>query len=493
MRKAKENSFVAPTEMTKEKASRKTAKSAKDRVPLQDMPKNSNTTEIETTRCSVVLKQLSPNSLESPMRRFSETENVYDFEESPSQEEIVAPNDELKEIYKELEKKNIAVVAKRKPRIKKRKIAKTTVKVQAAPTKRKAEQTTTTKPAAATKKRKTHNLSAAAAVADEVHGIGGNGTVTDNNNDNDDAYSVHSVCSEIIDQNGEMIGSIEKEWSQFETRTMRSRKENAEIGTKTSSKKVNSNKDEKVDSIEPFEVVEKRPVAAPLDQSIQIVIPDDLRNPELAKTPQPQSKRSLRLAVRNKPVAAPVDETLPDDIPDNVPDDVAEDVFPETPQPSSPLQTKRPIRIAARKNPLQSTPKPSHAKMNATDFFKNASPLTQNSSVEFAAAKPLSAFDESPKSNAIETVSEVEMNDENGAKRIEQSQSHDDKPTLRVYGRSPLKNIVSTLRLFVAREKIQYLFNFFIVFGCSRIHSWRTRQRARRHQFYLISRRVQIS
>lgn len=469
MRKAKENSFVASTEMTKEKASRKTTKSAKDRVPLQDMPKNSNSTEIKTTRCSVVLKQLSPNSLQSPMRRFSETENVYDFEESPSQEEIVAPNDELKEIYKELEKKNIAVVAKRKPRIKKQTIAKTTVKAKAAPTKRKAEQTTTTKPTAATKKRKTHNLSAtAAAVADvEVHGIGGNGTVTDNNNDNDDAFSVHTVCSEIIDQNGEMIGSIEKEWSQFETRTLRSTKENAEIVTKTSSKKVNSNKVEKVDSIEPFEVVEKSAVAAPLDQSVQNVIPDDLWNPEVAKTPQPQSKRSLRLAVRNKPVAAPVVETLPDEIPDNVPDDVPEDAFPETPLPPSPLLTKRPVRIAARKNPLQSTPKPSHGKMSATDFFKNASPLTQNNSVEFAAAKTLSAFDESPKSNAIETVTEDDMNDENAAKRIERNQSQDGTPTLRVYGRSPLKNIVSIRRLFIVREKFQYLF----FFHCSRIHS----------------------
>lgn len=466
MRKAKKNSFVQSTEKTKEKALRKTTKPAKARVPLQDMPKNGNTNEIKTTRCSVVLKQLSPNSLQSPMRRFSEAENIYDFEESPSQEEIVAPNDELKEIYKDLEKKNIVKVAKRKPKIGKSKIGTATVKVKAASAKRKA----TTKPAVVSKKRKTHNLSAAA--DDKVHEIGGNETVTDNNND-DDAYSVHSVCSEIIDQNGEMIGLIEKEWSQLGSRTIRSRKHEADDITKTSNTKISSNKVQIVDSIEPFETVET--VTAPVDQSLQIVIPDELRKPDAADASQPQSKRSLRLAARNKSVATPVDETLADDVMDTIPDDVADDVFAETPPTSSPLPTKRPIRLAARKKPEQSTPKPSRGKLNETDFFKNASPLTENDAVKVVAVKPhapSSTVDENSKANSIEIASDDELNAENGAKGIERNQSYGNKSMMRVYGRSPLKNIVSNFSFFIycTRDKFN-IYLFFIVFGCSQIHS----------------------
>lgn len=361
MRKAKEKSTVQSTELTTERMTRKTAKAIKSRVPLQDMPANNNTIDTKLLKnCSVVLQPLSTTS---------ETENIYDFEESPSQEEIIAPNDEMNEVLKKLQKKNIAKVAKRKPKINKAKTEKPTVKATTVPKKRKAPEATT-KTSAVTKKQKTHNLDD---VADE---IGGNEVEAPD--DFGGRCSVHSVYSDIIDQNGDVIGLIEKEWSGVETRSSRQRKSHTDDVTKAiSSTKANNSKVKIVDTIEPY--VER--------------------------------------------VKTPIEEPFP-----NIPDDVF-----DTPEPVTPIMAapqKRRLGNVGRKKPEQSTPCTSRGLLNKSDFFKNASPVMESTSINNATPK------------SVLNVTEIE-NDANSVEALESSAPKIEKPK-RVYGRSPLKNIVST-------------------------------------------------
>lgn len=370
MRKAKEKSTVQSTELTTERKTRNTVKAAKLRVPLQDMPANNNTFDPKMTKkCSVVLQPLSTKVLESPMRRSSqnsETENIYDFEESPSQEEIIAPNDEMNEVLKNLQKKNIVKVAKRKPKINKEKTEKPSVKAKTASKKRKAPDATT-KTSAVAKKQKTHNLDD---VADE---FGGNEAEADDNFDG--RCSVQSVYSDIIDQNGDVIGLIEKEWS--ETRTLRQRKPKTDdVTTATSSTKVNNSKVKIVDTIEPY--VER--------------------------------------------AVTPIEEPFPD-----IPNDVFDTPEPETQLTAPPI--KRRLRNTDRNKPEQSTPITSRVPLNKSDIFKNASPVISSTSGKIATPKSLL------------NVTEIE-NDANSVEALEPSPSKIEKPK-HVYGRSPLKNIVS--------------------------------------------------
>lgn len=402
MRKAKEKVLASSEQLPKQKTPRKPTKSVKSRVPLQDVPTNSNETDLKLANCSVVLRQLPPKSIKSPTknRRSSETENIYDFEESPSQEEVVAPNDDLKEVYKNLEKKNIVKVAKRKPKIEKQKTVKTTVKDKVVSKKRRAKETTT-EPVKVTKKQRIHNLNDIA--DDELNEIGGNEAVSDEING--DSYSVHSVCSDIIDQHGEMIGLIEKDWSKMETRSLRPRKANATDVSKTSSTKVNNNKVKIIDTIEPFEIVEEV-VEAPTDDSFQYEIPEEVYE--------------------------------------------AKGADPLTPQPP-PQPLKRPLRRPARYKPEQSTPKlfPNRAKSDATDIFNNASPLAPNESIQSVPEMPepsllFNAID----ADSIETGPDIQSNQENDIETTETSTWNKEKPKLRVYGRSPVRNVVSILLSF---------------------------------------------
>lgn len=393
MRKAKEKVLASSEKLPKQKTPRKPTKSVKSRVPLQDVPTNSNETDLKLANCSVVLRQLLPKSIISP------TKNLYDFEESPSQEEIVAPNDDLKEVYKNLEKKNIVKVAKRKPKIGKQKIVKTTVKDKVVSKKRRAKETTT-EPLKVTKKQKMHNLNDIADV--EPIEIGGNEAVDKNNGD---SYSVHSVCSDIIDQHGEMIGLIEKDWSKMETRALRPRKANTTDESKTSSIKVNNNKVKIIDIIEPFEIVEKA-VEAPTDDSFKYEIPEEVYE--------------------------------------------AKETDPLTPQPP-PQLLKRPLRNPAKYKPEQSTPKPfpNRAISDATDIFNNASPLAPNESIQCVPEMPepsllLNAID----ADSIKIDLDIQSNQENYIETTETRTWNKEKPKLRVYGRSPLKNVVSILLFF---------------------------------------------
>lgn len=393
MRKAKDKSILQSKELANKKATRKPPeKSTKIRVPLQDMSTNIDAFDPKLSKCTVVLTNLSAETLKSPLRRLSQCENIYDFEESPSQEEIIVPNDEMNEILKDLEKKNIAKVAKRKPKVEKQKNAKTTVKT--ASKKRKATETTTkSTTATAAKKKKTHNLSAIA--TDE---IGGNKAVTNNDN-NDETYSIHSVCSDIIDQHGEIIGLIEKDWSKKETRTLRPRKANADDVTKASSPKVNNNKVKIVDTIELFEVA-KKPIEVPIEESYPY-IPNDVWDSD---------------------------------------DVIVDSMLPESPPEIPSKQLKQPRR-AVRNKPEQSTPKPSRAQFNESDIFKNASPLAQN---ESNAVASVSSSHKNYGMKSIEVISNIEItNQENDTEPIEQNASKGAQPKLRVYGSSPLKNIVS--------------------------------------------------
>lgn len=454
MRNAKEKSVVESKQLPNDRLKRKVAK---NRIPLQDMPTNCDETELKMVDCTVVLNQLSSNMLEAPMHRLSQSENIYDFEESPSQEEINEQNPELNEIFKNLEKKNIVKVTKRKAKIEKQKKTKTTVKAKATPKKRKAAEMATTKPAAASKKKKTHNLSVA--VDDELHEIGGNEAVTDN--DNDDKQSVHSVCSDIIDQHGDVIGLIEKEWSAVQTRTMRPRKMNTDDGTNASRTKVNNSKVKVVDTIEPF--VEK-PIETPDEQPFPLDMPDLWDTEETLPL-----KRTLRNTTRNKLIqSTPKPSRAPQ-----------EEIVAET-SPIQPL--KRPLRSIARNKPEQSTPKPVHAKFNGSDIFKNASPLTRNGSIEVTPAMPPSPVDSPAHDSDVESIeitSDVGVNAEENVPELIEPSSPSKFRAHNTYGRSPLKNIVSNLISIFCFTAINWNFAFSFYYSNT--------VECDRNQFYVIN------
>lgn len=351
--------------------------------PSQSHPKRVPLANFTLKNCSVRLQTLSQSVIDASTSKVAAAEeNVYDFEESQSQEETI--NDDMKQVIHELEEKSIVKVVKAKrkgaePKIAK-KLAKPKTTASTTPKKRKATKIAT-KEAAPEKKRKAHNLSIDAD-NDMQNGVGANLIVTDNNTDgptndeNDDTFSMHSVCSDIVNQDGEIIGMIEKEWSEMETRTLRKRKANA----------TNSSVPSKVTN---------RPGTARVIDSIEEVD----------------------------------EEPAPPDVPYEPPADVLQ-FLDGTPQAEVPKTTRTlGTRTRSRKQVQQSTPITTRNRLNNSDIFNNASPLQQHRSIVFDAPPELFTTNEENTENAIN------------------ASVFDDKPSsspsLRVYGRSPLKNIVS--------------------------------------------------
>lgn len=407
MRKVKEKVSVQLPKLTEKKAAAKTQR-VKRRAPLQAMSGNINTAEFKLTKCSVRVRKLSPKSLESPLRRLSQAENIYDFEESPSQTEVVEPNDELKEILKTLEKKNIVKVAKHKPLKENRSAA-----VALKGTKSKKRKTTPVKPAPVKKKKIAHNLDA------EQGKIGATNVVADNNAD--DCCSVNSVCSDIVDHKGDTIGLIEKEWSKEATRSFRKRKLNSDDVMTAKNAKVNNNKVVVADMIEVFvEKAIEAPVELPVDDSIPFddeMSLDDNWKPEeeIADHDDALPSAPLKHSTRK------ADKSL------------------QPPQPA-----KRVLNGAIRNRPTQSTPKTTRPKLDATEIFRNASPLMQAKTAVDTSKPPNLSEINAPEYDVLtvndsEQSSHIEKNNHEIFAAVKSPQPR------RVYGRSPLKNIVSTI------------------------------------------------
>lgn len=395
-RKAKEKAlakFTPPRNLVK-----------KNRDALQVKPKIIDISEFKLSDCVVVLKRNPEKPLQSPSRRLYQAEHIYDFEETPSQEDNGAANVSIDDIYKKLESKNIVKILGRKPKVEKQKKAKAIAKPKATQKKRKAAATSVTKSSVTTRNRKGHNLNdvATETIASSENDV----NVIVNDNNSDENFASHSVCAGIIDQDGNGIGLIENEWSKAPTYCSQQK-----IVPNIPAGKFEMNNDilATCNAIESFEIIENI-----------------------------RKNKEIPINAHSSPTYS-----LPPDFQDSswAPEDLVDD---------SPI--KRSLRLRAEKKPVQSTPLPysrstaAASRFSRSAIFANASPLLHNASSSVAPVPvhlDVSAVD---KNRSIEIINIDTLGDgpENAAMPNEKNTPNADKQRLQVYSvRNALKNIVS--------------------------------------------------